>query len=118
MKKYLLLTVISLLTISILSSCSDDDKTEAEKGLVGTTWKCIVAGEDWIGTINFATETSFSFIESKGGDKRTHSGIYSYVGPRIVLQMSEWPLAGTIIKNEMVLVEDDCEECAYTFIKQ
>ncbi|MDR1406520.1 MAG: hypothetical protein LBJ23_00560 [Tannerella sp.] len=93
-------------------------KNEENKGLVGTTWNAIVDDDDWIGTINFATETSFSFIESEGGHQRTHSGIYSYVAPRIVLQMPDWSLTGTITGNMMVLVEEYCNECVYNFIKK
>jgi hypothetical protein len=119
MKKYLLLTAMLVLAVFALSSCSDDEKTEGKtEELTGTTWKCIVDDDDWVGTITFTSVTSFSLTESEGGRTRTHSGTYDYVAPRIVLRMSDWTLTGTVTGNKMNLVDDDCDECVYPFVKQ
>jgi hypothetical protein len=60
------LVMVSLVIIFVLSSCSDDNKNE-DKGLEGTTWKCITDDDDWACTINFVDQSSFSWMETEGG---------------------------------------------------
>ena len=87
--------------MSVVSSCSKDK--DSSDSLEGTTWKATVPDDDWVGTITFVDNTSYTFMDSEGGNTHHYSGTYSYNKPTITLWFDGEKFTGTISGNKATI---------------
>ena len=103
------MTMIALLAMSFVFSCSKDDKNTND--LVGTSW--IREDEDGKEVIVFDSENTFidTYTDYYDGSKETARGTYTYQKPNVTLivyyQGETFTAKGKVSGNTLVLTNED-----------
>ena len=112
-----MLLVTALMFMTVVSSCSNDNDSEAPDSLVGTTWKGTNNG--WEAIVKFVDNSSFTCTETRIEDGHTnhYSGTYSYNKPVCTGTLYGYEFTATISGNKCTVIVSGSGN-TYIFHKQ
>lgn len=93
-KLYYLLSLFTIVTICLFSSCDKDDNDSDNEGGITGTWEWKQSSE-YINTLKFSSKGTFTEIEkeyyksTKKWETTTNTGTYEYDGEELILKYND-----------------------------